>query len=158
MYIHVYIYICIIFTCLHDPSFLTNNPYLAVNLADFQQDFPPKDSWLATQTCQDKGPKCQQWLWGYNVTTRLQGWYLKIIFKKHSSHQQDWKTRFPFGWFEKNWGQVWNWPNGRWIFTPPSPQEVSPPNELRSLCNSCHRLLLSHARCPDKKFGQGRFG
>lgn len=73
--------------------------------------------------------------------------------KKHSSHQQDWKTRFPFGWFEKNWAQVWNWPNGRWIFTPPSPQEVSPPNELRSLCNSCHRLLLSHARCPDKKFG-----
>lgn len=80
------IYIYTIFTCLHDPSSLTNNPYLAVNLADFQQDFPPKDSWLATQTCQDKGPKCQQWLWGYNVTTRLQGWYLKIILKKNTAH------------------------------------------------------------------------
>ena len=101
---HMCIYIYTIFTCLHDPSSLTNNPYLAVNLADFQQDFPPKDSWLATQTCQDKVPKCQQWLWGYNVTTRLQGWYLKIIFKKHRSHQQDSKTRFPFGCFEKKKG------------------------------------------------------
>lgn len=79
--------------------------------------------------------------------------------KKHGSHQQDWKTGFPFGWFEKKkWAQVWNWPNGRWSFTPPSPQEVSPPSQLRSLCNSCHRLLLSHARCPDKKFGQGFLG
>lgn len=144
---HIYIYI----SCLHYPSSLTFNISPDPELP--QTILTRPRTWLTKvqNVSNDCGATMSQLDCRVDISRSFQ--------KKTRLTPTGLKNRVSF-WvvWKKKWAQVWNWPNGRWSFTPPSPQEVSPPSQLRSLCNSCHRLLLSHARCPDKKFGQGFLG
>ena len=143
----IYIYI----SCLHYPSSLTFNISPDPELP--QTILTRPRTWLTK--VQNVSNGCGATMSQLDCRVDIS----RSFQKKNTAHtNRIEKPGFLLGGLKKKWAQVWNWPNGRWSFTPPSPQEVSPPSQLRSLCNSCHRLLLSHARCPDKKFGQGFLG